>query len=243
MVAGWTFWAAGESIRRMGSQETVLFRRSRWRSLLFLALSAAMTWVLAESAAIAAGGGPGGVIALVILIAPCLCLFVLATVFWAREVLAQHDRLRIDEDGVAQVGMFRTVVVPWSQIAGIAVTGPALGAKNVSITVRDARCLGRRAGRTLALLQPRRPLGLLLRGWLAVMMLLAKGPFGVKDVYDAATLDLPRTQFDISTVAFPISSRRLAALLQECHRLYLAADATPATGGVAATGSDRAERS
>ena len=220
----------------MSRQDTVVFRRSRWRSLPFLAVSAAMTWVFAEIAVLAAGAGAGGAIALVLFVAPCLCLFVLATVFWAREVLAPHGRLWIAEDGVGQVGAFRTLVVPWSQIAEIAVTGPALGAKYVSITVRDARRLGeRRPGRS-ALLQSRRPLGLLLRGWLAVMTLLGNGPFGATDVYDAATLDLPPTRWDISATAFPISSRRLAALLQERHRQYLAADSTPAAGSVAAAG-------
>ena len=154
------------------------------------------------------GAGAGGAIALVPSVAPCLCLFVLATVFWAREVLAPHGRLWIAEDGVGQVGAFRTLVVPWSQIAEIAVTGPALGAKYVSITVRDARRLGRKTARTSALRQSRRPLGLPLRGWLAAMTLLGKGPFGATDVYDAAMLDLPPTRWDISATAFPISSRR-----------------------------------
>jgi hypothetical protein len=218
----------------MSKQDTVVFRRSRWRSLPFLAVSAATTWVFAEIAVLAAGAGAGGVIALGIFVAPCLCLLVWATLFWAREVLAPHGRVWIAEDGVGQAGAFQTLVVPWSQIAEIAVTGPALGAKYVSITVRDARCLGRKTARALALLQSRRPLGLLLRGWLAVMTLLGTGPFGAKDVYDAATLDLPPTRWDVSVTAFPISSRRLAALLQERHRLYLAADCTPATARVAA---------
>jgi hypothetical protein len=220
----------------MGKQEAVVFRRSRWRSLPFLALSGALTWFLAEMTVIAGGAGAGGIVVLVVLVVPLLCLFTWATVFWAREVLVAHDRLRIAEDGLGQLGAFSARVVPWSQMVDIAVTGPALGAKNVSITVRDARCLGRKTARTLALLQSRRPLGVLLRGWLAVMTLLAKGPFGAKDVYDAATLDLPPARWDISTVAFPISARRLAALLQERQRLYLAADGTPATGSVAATG-------
>lgn len=130
----------------MSEQDTVVFRRSRWRSLPFLAVSAAITWVFAEMAVLAAGAGAGGAIALVIFVAPCLCLLVLATVFWAREVLAPHGRVWIAEDGVGQVGAFQTLVVPWSQIAEIAVTGPALGAKYVSITVRDARCFGAQDG-------------------------------------------------------------------------------------------------
>jgi hypothetical protein len=208
----------------MSEQEAVEFRRSRWRSLPFLALTGVVTWGLAEMTVIAAGGGAAGIVVLVVLVAPALCLFTWGTVFWAREVLVAHDSLRVTEDGIAQRGAFSVRAVPWSQVVDIAVTGPALGAKYVSITVRDARCLGRRTARTLALLQSRRPLGVLLRVWLAVMTLLASGPFGAKDAYDAATLDLPPARWDISTVAFPISTRRLAALLQECQRLYLAED-------------------
>jgi hypothetical protein len=139
------------------------------------------------------------------------------------------------QSGVGQVGAFRTLVVPWPQIVEIALTGPALGAKSVSITVRDAGCLGPKTARTLAVLQSRRPLGLVLRGWLAVLTLLGTGPFGAKDAYDAATLDIPPARWDLSVTAFPISPRRLAALLGERHRLYRAADATPAAARGAAT--------
>ena len=88
----------------MSKQDTVVFRRSRWRSLPFLAVSAATTWVFAEIAVLAAGAGAGGVIALGIFVAPCLCLLVWATLFWAREVLAPHGRVWIAEDGVGQAG-------------------------------------------------------------------------------------------------------------------------------------------
>ena len=140
-------------------------------------------------------------------------LFFGAAAVLLRDLLAPRDLMLIGPEGIDQRALRPHVLIPWEEITDISAIDRGHRVQTLGITVRDAAKLPKRG--QLNPIMRSRWLPRFAKLLLGSAQLLYEGPSGVSDAVDTLRSDMtPHATFEISTLAFPISTKELVGVLR-----------------------------
>jgi hypothetical protein len=191
-------------------------RRSRRKAVVWTVM--ALVLVLSAIWYGLKAGAPGKVIAAI-----GVLLFGSGALMLAREALSPRDLLMVSPDGIDQRAVSPHAMIPWNEIADIQVIERAHRVKTLGVTVRHPELLPRRG--QLGRVERSPWLGRGVKAGLAVLVIGAEGPSGIKDAVDAVREDTElHATFEIPTVALELGPDELVSELR--HR-WVAAGGQP----------------
>lgn len=190
----------------MGQNDVLRIRRSRWKVALPTAIALGMgagclVWLVPTNI----GGEIIGIAGAVVFFSVGLRLF--------RELLVPRDVMLIGPEGIDQRAVHPHVLIPWGEIAHIGVIERSNRVMTLGITVRHPAQFFKRGA--LRPVRQSRWLPWFVKLLLGTSQLLYEGPAGVTDAVDTFREDMSaHATFEISTLAFPLSTEELVQLLR-----------------------------